>query len=310
MNHLKKALLIFFCLLFMMTFSTVSAEKIDHYYCTVADERHFPIVMSLIGSIHQVDFDELDEIAVFDIGLTEEQRETLGQIQKVKVCEIEKVHPDLCTYFTTTHEGRTIRGWFAWKPVIFKQALERYPYFLYVDAGSLFLNSPGNLFKHIKQNGYFLITLAPHPIEERITEPVIEKVLPMFTQEQQKFLRSPDAHMIDAGLQGISRQIEASYVSPMYKLAFDLTVFEDDGSAKHGFGQGRHDQTLFSLFANLLKFTLHPQGHCMLQVEGKAVPFHMHWDRSLITSQTCIYRSRADHLFAGDKTVFIHWKPK
>ncbi|MDB6081737.1 MAG: uncharacterized protein JWO53_1009 [Chlamydiia bacterium] len=304
------ALLIFILYTSLQVYSgaDIESEKTFHYYCTVADERHFTALMSLIGSIHKHDFEHLDEIAIFDLGFTAEQKMQLEKIEKAKVYAIEKVHPDLFTYFQTSPEGRSVRGWFAWKPVVIKQALDMFPYILYLDAGTLVLNSPDNLFKHIKQNGYYLMEIPPHSIEGRITKPVIEKIILKLPQDQQEALLRPDTFMIDAGFQGISRVFYQNYVFPMYELAPDLTLFEDDGSSKMGFGAGRHDQTLFSIFAHVGKFRLNSQGWTELQVDGNNVPFHIHWHREYLNDQTCIYRSRDDCNFGGDKTTFIQWR--
>lgn len=80
-----------------------------HYFSTVADEKHYPLLVNLIGSIHKNDYDCFDEIAIFDIGLTKDQRHTLNQMAKVKVFDVEKRHPDLLTPFQT----RIMAKWFA-----------------------------------------------------------------------------------------------------------------------------------------------------------------------------------------------------
>lgn len=281
-------------------------SKTYHYYSTVADERHFGMLMSLISSIHKVDYDKLDQIAVFDVGLNEQQRKIIGNIEKVKIYDVEMTNPDLLTYFQTSPEGRTVRGWFAWKPVVFKQSLDMFPYFLYLDSGSQVLNDPDNLFKHIKQNGYFLIQITPHPIKERITKTAIEKVIASLPEERRDEIM--DSDMIDAGFQGLSRDVYADYVLPMYKLSSDLSVFADDGSSQMGFGAGRHDQTLYSIYVNKEGYTTNNQGWSVLTVDGQKVPFHMHWNRPEVNNQTTIYRSRSDINYGGNNATFIKWK--
>lgn len=304
------ALFISFILTFTLKlFSVQDAKELDktyHYYCTVADENHFSLLINLIGTIHKTDFEALDQIAVFDIGLNNEQKKILQNIEKVAVYDVEKTHVDLIIPFKTNSAGRMVRGWFAWKPVVLKQALELFPYILYLDAGCAVLKSPDNLFKHIKQNGYFLIEISPHYIEERITKPVIEKVVAKLPKEQAEFILKKEAYMIDAGFQGLSRELHQRYVLPMYKHSSDLTLFEDDGSSKMGFGAGRHDQTLFSIYAHLAKLDLNNQGWSQLKVDGKNIPFHMHWNRSDVNDQTCIYRSRGDFAFSRDAMTFLH----
>ncbi|NGX34277.1 MAG: hypothetical protein K1060chlam1_00628 [Candidatus Anoxychlamydiales bacterium] len=283
-------------------------SKVCHYYCTAANSDFFHILMGLIGSIHKVDFDSLDEIAVFDIGLTLEQRKTIQSIEKTNVYQIEKINPDLFTKFKTNPAGRTLPGWQTWKPILIKQALEMFPYFLYLDAGTLVISSTDNLFKHIKQNGYFLLHVAPHNLVNSITKPVVDKLLSTFSREQKEFILNKNTSMLDSGIQGISKKIYGSYVLPVYKLVNDLSLFADDGSALLGFGYGRHEQTLYSIFAHIGKLDLNSQGWSQIKVDGKNVAFHLHYHPSEITNKTCIYHSRSDYQFGGDKKPFIHWK--
>lgn len=311
---MKRSVNLVWTLMFLLSGMSGQADqvnknaKVDHYYCTVADERHFPMLINLVGSIHRNDYDALDQIAIFDIGLTPQQRDLLNTIEKTHVYDVEKVHPDLLTYFTTNAAGRTVRGWFAWKPVVMKQALDLFPYFLYLDAGTLVLRPPENLFKHIKQNGYYLMEINPHTIESSVTKPVIDNVINRFPSEIAEFLMSSQANMIDAGFQGVSRGIKDSYITPVYRLASDLTLFADDGSARLGYGAGRHDQPLFSIYAQFNKFNFNNQGWTNLKVDGQDTPFHIHWNRYELNDQTTIYRSRGDYLFAGDQSAFIRWR--
>ncbi len=298
----------FYCLFLAIFLSARLTAATSHYYCTVADAKYFPLLLSLIGSIHEVDYDHLNQIAVFDIGMTEEQRATLEKIEKTHVYDVEKVHPNIFTEYRANNDGKIVPGWYLWKPVILKQASEKFPYFLYVDAGTLILNSPDALFSHIEQNGYFFLNISPHNIEARVTKSVLEKVVAKFPPEKQKHLLREDTPMIDAGLQGISQKIYQRYILPNYKLASDFTLFADDGSAKLGFGAARHDQTLSSIFVHVENLHLNPQGWSNLKVDGREVPFHMHWNPYEINEKTCICRSRSNNLFDGDKTVHIYWK--
>ena len=55
------------------------------YFCTACDSRYFDNLLNLIGSIHAVSFKQLGEIAIFDLGLTDEQKDHLYSIQKDSV---------------------------------------------------------------------------------------------------------------------------------------------------------------------------------------------------------------------------------
>lgn len=279
-----------------------------HYYSTVADEKHFPLLRNLIASIHKVDFDFLNEIAVFDIGLTSAQRQELGRMQKVSVHDVEMTHPDLLTYFVTNPWNKQVRGWFAWKPVVLKKSLEMFPYLLYLDAGTLLLSSPNDLFKHIKQNGYFLLSVN-HNIVDRVTNPVRERLIPTFTPEQQMHVLHPDTWMVAGGIQGLSQAVYHDYILPIYRLSCDLSLFADDGSARLGFGEARHDQTIFSLFARALNLQVNAgEGWSELIVDGMQIPFHYHWNRDSINESTCLFTCRFDNKLTTSLPQFIRWK--
>ncbi|MCE5316939.1 MAG: hypothetical protein LLG04_06200 [Parachlamydia sp.] len=301
------AIILFYAELFSKEHCENDTE-VFHYYSTVADEKHFLLVRNLIASIHQVDFDFLDEIVVFDIGLSHEQRKELGRMQKVSVYDIELTHPDLLTYFVTNPWNKQVRGWFAWKPVVLKQSLEMFPYLLYLDAGTLVLTSPCDLFKHIKQNGYFLLNVN-HNIVDRLTNPLRDKLIPTLAPEQLHLVLHPDTWMVAGGIQGLSQAVYDDYIYPIYLLSYDLTLFADDGSAKLGFGEARHDQTIFSIFARVLNFRTNAgEGWSDLSVDGKMIPFHYHWNSDNVNNRTCLFTCRFNNNLTTGKLDFIRWK--
>ena len=84
-----------------------------------------------------------------------------------------------------------------------------------------------------------------------------------------------------------------SYVLPMYEFARNPYLFADDKSAKMGFGEARHDQTLFSILAHKLGMTIQPEGLMNLKFkDGKSVEFHATSDRRFFTKKTNILVSR------------------
>lgn len=307
---MKSLSLFFLTFFYLVELCSIQVDRdgspVFHYFCTSADAKHYPLLINLIASIHKVDFDHLDEIAVFDLGLDSEQKKSLEKIEKVKVYEIEMTHLDLLQYFHTGG-GKNVRGWYAWKPVAMKQGLDMFPYLMYLDAGSLVLTSPDDLFRHIKQNGYFLIDVY-HNIVNRITYPVLDKIVSKLPKDDQDLVLHNNTWMIAGGVQGLSRSVYYNYIFPMYLLSSNLALFMDDQSAKMGFGSARHDQTLFSIFARVLKFNVNQEGWSNLTIDGKKVPFHYHYHWAEVTESTCIYSCRWDDRLATDKIPFIHWK--
>jgi len=291
--------------------NTSNLQALDDpmYLCTASDEKFFSLLMNLIGSIHRVNFDELEEIAVFDLGLLEEQRATLETIEKVHVYDVEMTHPHLLTPFIREDSGRQSRGWYAWKPVVLKQALDMFPYVLYLDAGMIVLKPLDDLFKHIRQNGHFL-TDSSHNIKWMTTRYLIDRF--DLKSEERSFILDEDTCGIAAGLQGLTHELYDSYVMPMYELSKEMRPFMDDGTTPDGFGTGRHDQALFSIYARLLnlKITMYYEWSPIhrtwsphyvvppsITVDGKEIPFYINSDRSRLRNDTVIYIAQGDPLF-------------
>lgn len=266
------------------------------YICTASDARYFPWMIQMIGSVHKVNFNELAEIAVYDLGFTQDQKNYLNRIEKVRVYDVEMIHKDLLSMFLTNPQGKRVRGWYAWKPVIIKQALERFPFVLYLDAGCVVMRPLNDIFRYIQEKGYFLIRDQSwfvggesrlFKIKEQCTSSVVEK-FQLRSPERSWILDEPG---IVSGAQGLSRKMLDSYVKPTYDLAKELHLFADDGTAPLGFGWARHDQTIYSVYARLLKLDLVlPCKDTELTAGGKSFTVH-----------TCDFDGHNPHIFYNCK---------
>ena len=267
-------------------------QSIPMYFCTVADDKHFPILMNMIGSIHKHNFYDVEKIFVYDLGLNEVNKSQLKNIKRLELLEIEKTNPDILTDIETGI-NRKVRGLFSWKPVIIKDALDRCPYVLYLDAGTTILKPLNDLFKHIVQNGYLLFDCG-HSIKWMTTEYLINKL--DLNSDTNKWILEDDVFGIDAGFQGVSRSLYDSYVIPMYEFTKDIKNFTDDGTCPDGWGTGRHDQTLYSILARQLHLDINYHDNstkdCYLTLDNEKVHFHITHTKNKITDLTTIFRSR------------------
>ena len=264
------------------------------YFCTAANTTFFKYLKSLIGSIHKTNFDHLGEIPVFDLRLTQEQIDELNSMQKVQVYEIERTHPDI---LTPVHTGRKYKvpGWYAWKPVAIKQALDMFPYVLWQDAGNAVLRPLDDLFEHIREQGYFLVgsyTDWRHTIGKHITQYQIKK-FGLDQKDKEWILDTLDT--MGATI-GVSRDHEMAYekfIIPVYELTRDLRNFADDGTAHQGFGHARHDQTVFSVFARLNDMKIYRSSHrptrAHVTVKNKKVPFYIDHFTKMLDHNTHIF---------------------
>ena len=121
---------------FVLLFLLLCAQNIYCLtICTAANAFYFQPLLNFIGSLHKVNFDDLHTLMVYDLGLTEEQLNYLSLIDKLEVHKVREVHPDILKPVMVFPNGKTVPGWYAWKPVVIKQSLEKVPAVLWIDAG-------------------------------------------------------------------------------------------------------------------------------------------------------------------------------
>jgi len=308
MNTYKKI----FCCIFLFS----QAFSAPQYFCTAADSHYFNALLNLIASIHKTNFDNLVEIAVFDLGLTHTQLELLSTMQKVSIHTVEQVHPDILKPFLTSNWGKVVPGWYAWKPVVVKQALQLFPYVLWIDAGFTILKPIDNLFDYISQEGYFLCTIGDCLPYEKPSFPLswgmTRYVREQFNLDHKNswILEQP---FVCASIFGVSREKSNLFLEVFYKLASNLNNFKDDGTTPNGFGTGRHDQTLLGIIAYINNLTIYQQDYTQKQpialpLFGKNYDFYLTSDGKYVSDKTDIYHSRNNHMSYEDSLYSIKYK--
>ncbi len=243
------------------------------HFATASDTEHFSWTLNLIAGIHRFHEKQLGEIAVFDLGLTPDQRAELDTLACVRVYTIEKTNPFMFNKFNVNGKGKIARGWYSWKPVAIKQAMDLFTEFFYLDSG-ISLTGPLDLwFQHVHEHGCFFIDCG-HSIERMTPKPLIKK----FALDHPENRWVLKAKGISSGIQGLSRVLYKTYVLPSFDLSSDIANFEDDGSCPRGFGWARHDQTVFSIQARLLNlevFEVIRGGKLVFIVDGKPTLFSL-----------------------------------
>jgi hypothetical protein len=271
---------------------------VPQYYCTGANFSYYDSLLNLIGSIHATNFDELEEIAVIDLGLEPEQVEFLRKIQKVVVLPLEKTHPDVTTYFRD--HGLVVFGWYAWKPGAIQQALQRFPYVLWLDAGTEVRNPLNHLFSYIRSEHYFICTIGDevdrsgrwlHPVGWGATT-FVKNHFGLNELEKRWIL---EQESVMGGVIGVSREGASYFLDDLYELSKDLRYYADDGTASQGWGSARHDQVLLSYFAYSRHLTVHKQDG----IHGEPIllpssPLYLTWSKRWVTPATEIFSCRTD----------------
>ncbi len=289
MNFIKN----YFYILLLVTFFDVCSMVI----CTAGNSAYFPHLLNLIGSIHKIDFDNLQEIMVFDLGLTNQEIQNINSIQKTHVYKVKKTDPSILDFMYAPQGYRSL-GWFAWKPVVIKQALDRHERVLWLDAGNTVLKSLMPIFECIDEFGYFICTIGNDTIDGRWKHPVgwgatrfVREKYDLDSRENRWIL---DQEFIEGGICGFKKnhEIYKDFLMPLYQSTFDIRNFEDDGTPP---GLGRHDQVLMSIlvYQKHLKFFRqdYTQRYPMV-ILGKDI--FITWNPAHVDDRTTLYRSRND----------------
>jgi glycosyltransferase involved in cell wall biosynthesis len=296
--------------------SSSNSSAVAQYYVTAADHKYFEFLLNLIASIHETNFDHLGEIAVANIGLTQEQIDKLNSIEKVRVFEVERANPDILKPFVVNKWGKEVPGWYSFKPVTVKQALDRYPYVLWIDASSIVLKPLDNLFKHIQQNGYFVATIGNEIINGKYRFPMrwctTKRVIEAFGLNEPELSWVMDAEQIMTTTFGISKD-SAPLFTDFFETSKDISLFIDDGSTPDGIGTGRHDQTVLSIFAYTHNLIVHKQDYTQekpmpLMVDAKEMPFYMTWHAAYVNNKTDIYSARGNSASYTSMRKSLHYK--
>ncbi len=298
----------------LFNFFVLYSQENAFYFCTVANKRYFSHLLNLIGSIHKHNFKQLGHIAVFDLGLDPEQIEILNSIEKLSINYLQPTNPDMLTVFNTTFEGKPVPGWYSWKPVAIKQAFDIFPpkvSFLFIDAGTTVLKNLSDLFESINHVGYFFHNGWNWPLNKSTTQFVTQAF--SLTEIQNGTLLADTTFHLEAGLMGLSSQVYDSFISPVYELSKDIRYFADDGSSPGGFGYGRHDQTLYSIYAHLNKYTIHDhfKDHFepfLLPLAAQQVPFHTASLTQWMTAKSAICATRHDLYKFKNHCAHIRYK--
>lgn len=303
---------LFWGLIFLFSSLLGNTAKNPVYICTASDEHYFPCLINLIGSIHKHNFKEISEIAIFNLGLNRQQIDYLNTIEKVNIYTIEQTHPDLLKRINTRTWGKPVPGWYAWKAVILKQAFDIYPpdsTILWIDAGSTILKDCSVLFAYIEKHGYFFHNGSPWPMKRQTTQFVIDA---LNLRDSELAWIVGDIPGMEAGFMGITSRVFDNFIYPMYLLTYDLRFFADDGTCPNGFGECRHDQTLFSIFAlrnnyHIFHHFKNPLVSIFLEIGEHHYPFHIACNPEDRIPETNVYRARFD-VNPAQMAPFIHYK--
>ena len=283
-----------FCCLFL---GKISAFAIPQYYCPAANAPFFNNLVNLIGSIHRYNYDHLEEIAVFDLGMTSEQCETLKKMSKVQLYSLKDKNPALLTPFKIPTTTRIFLGWYAWKPVAIYESLEKFPYVLWMDAGCTVKKPLDALFAYIQREGYFLNTIGDeenekgyaHSVGWGVTDFVRNKF--KLTKPQFRWILEKESVM--ATTFGLSKASKNLFLKEWVEMTKDMRHFADNGSCPGGWGACRHDQSLLSILAYQKQLKVHKIDYSQkrsieIGTKDQKIPFYITWNKDCMSDLTSV----------------------
>lgn len=216
---------------------------------TATDTGYFQSCLILISHVQKNPaYDLIDQIVVYNLGMTQQQIDILNGLEKVSVREFPTKY--LQEEFFPEYMDPKI---YAWKLFALWEA-KRYSTgsVFYLDAGIVPLRDFTEVYKIIEETGIFLVG-SLHKIGEHITKKC-KLVMGVTKDELQK-------EAITAGIQGYSLDCTKhnywfSYIQGVYYWS---QVKDAIYGPKYGTEPHRHDQTICSLRAHRLNLSDHFQ---------------------------------------------------
>ncbi len=258
---------------------------------TACSTGWYPRLVSLIGSIHHTNYDNVTAILVYDVGLKPQEHAHIARMDKVQMRQVPWVNPYVLTPFRARECGDPYPyvGLMTWKPAALYQTLLEHDTALWMDAGTTAWGKLDKLWEHIQHEGYFFI--GYNDLNQWTTTYVKERL------QVEPYILESDG--INAGTFGFSRRISSTIISPCYEWAKDINLFVDDGTAAGGLTAG-HEQTLLGILAARANLN-RPVGCDRTLYDGTRIRITCNPEE--LNHETVIYHSRGDGRFGNDTYI-------
>ncbi len=254
---------------------------------TAADNAYFARLVGMIGSVdkHCIEY----HLSVYDIGLTDSDREYLSKIPTVTIKQVLQVNPYITKpYLKHKNWHSKVIGCYTFKPVAIKQEMDELGQVMWLDAGITVMQDLLPIWNHTSTHGYFFAGI--NDIGWQCTKYTSETL--MLSDE----LISKQA--LCSAYMGFGRSTYNSIILPAYDTAKDINLYFDDGTARGGKMAGRQDQTIFSIYAQLASCPPLADMRSML-IDGKE--YNITDIKNSVNDKTIIYHSRGDAQYTQAK---------
>lgn len=138
-------------------FSSISAgEGARRVLVTASNNAYFSRCLTLISSIHSTSFDVVDEILVYNLGLSKRNQKLLSRMKKVQLKHFEDIQDkfpqmDIAFFYEKLQTC-------CWKQVcVHDAASQEGDLIFWLDAGAMLLQSAEEIFQKIEHDEIFLV---------------------------------------------------------------------------------------------------------------------------------------------------------
>ncbi|XP_013409229.1 uncharacterized protein LOC106172863 [Lingula anatina] len=206
------------------------SDTLNFTVVTGASDGYFGGLRNLVGSIHF--WEPRTNIVVYDLGLANFQKRLISQW-----CWTTLLSFDFAQY--PAHVS--VLKEYAWKPVIMKDAVDKYGKILWIDAGSDVRGPLKKIDKYLSQDGHFLVQGQ----DEDMTLFSHNATFKYFSSSKEEFLKKPS---YSGNLQGWVRGSRAyiDILLPLKACALTPECITPPGSMLFNH---RYDQTALSILA-------------------------------------------------------------
>jgi hypothetical protein len=193
------------------------------------NHKYYNAGLTLIASIHRYSYDTVDEIVIYDLGLTAREIRYLNLCQKVRVV----AYPEVVKSF---FPGFMKPGNFAWKPFVIKDIGQNEgDLVFYLDAGIVALKDIKIIYDLIKTEEIFLV--QDSQLNQKWTTPEAFEL--MNASDEEKAGRQLCAGILGYKVGGKYQAL----IDDAYHYAQNEAIICGDRK-KH-----RHDQSIYSVLA-------------------------------------------------------------
>jgi hypothetical protein len=213
--------------------------------CTACNDKYFEACLTLIASIHRNLFKVVNFIYVYNLGLSNKNKDILSKIKDVMIIEFNKLHNDIFNNFNLNIQDYTKNPkMFSWKPICILNTLYYCDMAIYIDSGAVFLENSSKIFDIISEKDILLV--EDYHLNYEWTHPQCCKILNAEPSEL-------NDTQIWAGMQGYKSS--GKYINFLKKVVY-YSQIKECVHGKHAFNYGpgikghRHDQSIFSILSS------------------------------------------------------------